>query len=125
MEKLIETIKKMKDGNPETFTSLLEQMKHRASVGKLPGITVNMINEAYNHVIFEEDEMCIMPSSTLNLFLEAEEAIADFEDITVDESKYLNESELFNKMYSFEGDYISDIGCNLLEELLEVDYETI
>lgn len=122
MENLIKTIKKMKNDNPDTFNPLLEQMKHRARIGKIPGVTVSMIEEACQHILFEEEEMCIIPVTTLRLFLEAEEVLGYLEE-DADCTQYLTESDVFTDICILEEDYIN--GENLLEDLLEVKYETV
>lgn len=123
MKDLIETIKRMKESGGENFPKLLENMKHRASIGKIPGVTPDMIMEAYNHILFESDETCQMPYETMKLFLEVEE-VYDPEDDS-NNCEIVCESEVFNTLTRIDEEYLDDIGVELLEDILGGYYETI
>lgn len=96
MDKLLETIRQIIERNsPEKINLLMEQMKFRASCGKIYGVTPEMIDEAYI-LVSQEKSFDNLPDETLKLFVEAEEFLDAYSILNEDTAITLKESEIFN-----------------------------
>lgn len=101
MDKLKETLIRIKELYGEESDRLIEPMRHRAACGKIYGVTLEKFDEVYNEVFRAIDESEKMPFETLQLFLEAEEAVNFYDpkdDIAESKCEYFTECASFTDL---------------------------
>ena len=126
MDKLKETLIHIRESYGDDAERFVEPIRNRVALGKVYGITLEMFEEMYMDVfgdVITED--CKMPYETLQLFLEAEEAVNFYVPENDCETEFLSEGSLFMNMENSDIVGTSNYDDIPLCQLLEVNDETI